>query len=291
MRGLENKAVVVTGSSRGIGAACARQIAALGGMVVVNGTDEAAAAAVAREIRADGGHAAVHAGDLSQWDAAAAVIDTCISHFGRIDGLVNNAGISRLDLIDEIDPEEFRHVLEVNVLSAAYCASHALRAMRRQGAGTVINITSGSHAGVQAMSAYTASKGAIASLTYTWAMEFAGTGVRVNAVAPRAQTGMSAETIRYRTSKGMPLLTATPAAETNAPLVAYLLSDAAAGINGQVFRIDGRELALMTHPALHHPVLVRDEWTYEAVAEAFATDLSHRQMPLGVARLDAKPVR
>jgi NAD(P)-dependent dehydrogenase (short-subunit alcohol dehydrogenase family) len=291
MNELAGKAVIVTGSSRGIGAVCARAIAARGAAVVVNGTDAAAVAAMVAEIAAAGGRCAGHVGDISDWRQAEALVATCLDSFGAIDGLVNNAGISLLDLIDEIDPEEFRRVLDVNVLSTAYCASHALRAMRKQGRGTVINITSGSHAGVQAMSAYTASKGAIASLTYTWAMEFAGTGIRINAVAPRAQTGMSAETTRYRTAKGMGLLTPTPAAETNAPLVEFLLSDEAAGINGQVFRIDGRELALMTHPALHHPVLVRDEWTFDAVRQAFAADFSQRAMPLGVARLDAKVVR
>lgn len=291
MKELDGKAIVITGSSRGIGAACARGAAARGAAIVVNGTDAEKTAEVVREIVGAGGRAVAEIGDVSDWQFAGRLIERCIAAFGRIDGLVNNAGLSRLDLIDEIDPDEFRRVIQINILGTAYCASHAIKAMKRQNSGSVVNITSGSQAGVQAMSAYTGSKGAIASMTYSWAMECADTGIRVNAVAPRAQTGMSAETIRYRTRKGMALLAPTPSAESNVAVIEYLLSDRSKDIRGQVFRIDGRQLSMMTHPALHHPSLVRDEWTFDAVSEAFERDFAKRQQPLGVAHLEAKVVK
>ncbi len=288
MKELDGKAVVITGSSRGIGAACARSAASRGAAIVVNGTDAAKCDEVVQAIKAAGGQAVAEIGDVADWSFAGRLIRRCIAEFGKIDGLVNNAGLSRLDLIDEIDPDEFRKVVEINILGTAYCASHAIKAMKRQNSGSVVNITSGSQAGVQAMSAYTGTKGAIASMTYSWAMECAETGVRINAVAPRAQTGMSAETIRYRTRKGMTQLAPTPTAESNTGIIDYLLSDQGRDIRGQVFRIDGRLLSMMTHPALLNPSLTRDEWTFEAVAEAFATDLSKRQQPLGVVTMDAK---
>src|SRR6201999_2391548 len=117
---------------------------------------------------------------------------------------------------------------------------------------------------------YGASKGGVASLTYTWAVELADRGIRVNAVSPMAgNTGMADDTAAYWAGRGIDRaalakhgLAVMPPAESNAPVVDFLLSDRAAGINGQVVRIVGTQLSLMTHPAVLYPPRVRDAWTF-----------------------------
>lgn len=139
------------------------------------------------------------------------------------------------------------------------------------------------------MGIYGATKGAVASFTYAWAAEVAGSGVRVNAISPIGLTRMSEANDRYRAQKGLPVYLRTPApAEANVPVACFLLSDEASRINGQVVRIEGRLLSLMTHPAVLVPVLERDEWTFEAVCEAFRSNLAQRQLPTGVVGLRAE---
>jgi hypothetical protein len=122
----------------------------------------------------------------------------------------------------------------------------------------------------------------VASATYAWAEELRGSGVRVNAVSPQARTRMSDITADFLSSHGLPLYPGTqPEPEANAPAVVYLLSDAASGVTGQIVRIEGRQLALMTHPCVLLPFPTREEWTAETVAEAFAADLAARQQPVG----------
>lgn len=280
---LDGRAVVVTGAGRGLGAAYARLAAAQGASVVVNDVDCGHADRVAGEIRAAGGRAVPDGSDIADWAGAGQVIERCLAEFGALDGLVNNAGIFRLAGPREQDPEEFRQVLAVNLLGTAYCGTHAIRVMLDRGAGSVVNVTSGSHAGAAGMAAYGASKGGVASLTYCWAADLAGTGVRVNAVSPNAQTRMAAAFERYLGPRAKGQNIGKPTG-MNAPAVVYLLSDAASGVHGQVVRIDGEELSLMTHPAVLGPVLRSPQWTVEAVAAAFAGELSARSQPLGVHR-------
>lgn len=274
---LGGKAVVVTGAGRGLGAAYARLAVAEGASVLVNDVDAAAGTAVAEEIGA-----AFDGSDIASWDGAGAVIEACRREYGRVDGLVNNAAIFRLADPLEQDPDEFRAVVEVNLLGSAYCGLHAIRAMLEQGGGgSIVNVTSGSHAGSRALAAYGASKGGVASLTYCWAADLTGTGVRVNAVSPNAHTRMADSYERYLGDRAVGQ-NVGKAPETNAPAIVYLLSDAASGITGQLVRIDGDELSLMTHPGVAAPAVRLSDWTVDAVAAAFARDLAHRQQPLGV---------
>jgi hypothetical protein len=123
----------------------------------------------------------------------------------------------------------------------------------------------------------------VASLTYCWAVEVAGTGVRVNAVSPNAQTRMADEFERFLGERAQGQnVGKSPAA--NAPAVIYLLSDAAAAINGQVVRIDGDELSLMTHPGVVEPTQHIPQWTPASVAEAFQQGLAAQAQPLGINR-------
>lgn len=279
---LTGRAVVITGAGRGIGAACARAAAALGAAVVVNDIDAPAAEEVAAGIRQAGGRAVAHACDIVQWDQASALVERCVAEFGAIDGLVNNAGLFRMERLDEATEATCRAMLDVNVLGTMYCAAHALRAMQRQGRGAIVNVTSGAQCGLAAMGAYGASKGAVASLTYTWAAELAGTPIRVNALSPSGATQMGQLNERYYRERGTPIAPNPNTPENNAPVVCFLLSDAAAGVHGQVVRIHGQKLSLMSHPAVLEPVQQREQWTADAIAEAFDRVLRQHLQPVGL---------
>jgi NAD(P)-dependent dehydrogenase (short-subunit alcohol dehydrogenase family) len=281
---LTGKAVAVTGAGRGLGAAYARLAAAEGASVLVNDVDRALAGQLVEEIRGAGGRAEADASDIATWSGAGRLVEHCVEAFGAIDGLVNNAGIFRMADPRDADPATFRAVIEVNLLGSAYCGLHAISAMLDKGSGSIVNVTSGSQAGSASMAAYGASKGGVASLTYCWALDLAGTGVRVNAVSPNANTRMAQEFERFL-GEAAPGQNVHKTAESNAPAVVYLLSDAAAGINGQVVRIDGDELSLMAHPAVVGTGLRDDNWTVDAVAAAFTGTLAAQAQPLGLHRV------
>jgi NAD(P)-dependent dehydrogenase (short-subunit alcohol dehydrogenase family) len=203
---------------------------------------------------------------------------------------VNNAGLFRMARVDEQTEDDLRQLVEVNVLGTAFCGVHAARRMLARGRGSIVNVTSGAHAGIAAMGAYGATKGAVASLTYNWAIDLGGSGVRVNAVSPMARSRMVDTTARYFESRQLPMYPGElPPPEANAPVVIYLLSDAAEGVHGQIVRIEGRQLSLLTHPAVMVPVLEADEWTIARVSDAFDRDLKQRQFPLGLLGMSAQP--
>jgi NAD(P)-dependent dehydrogenase (short-subunit alcohol dehydrogenase family) len=281
---LAGKAVAITGAGRGLGAAYARLAAAEGAAVLVNDVDRAQAVEVVDQIRAAGGRAEADASDIATWSGAGRLVEHCAEAFGAIDGLVNNAGIFRMARPREQDPATFRAVIEVNLLGTAYCGLHAIAAMLDQGRGSIVNVTSGAHAGSLSMAAYGASKGGVASLTYCWAADLADTGVRVNAVSPNANTRMAQEFERFLgdQAQGQNI---DKSAESNAPAVVYLLSDASAAVNGQVVRIDGDELSLMSHPTVLGKGLRNPQWTVEDVARAFSTELAAQAQPLGLRRV------
>lgn len=279
---LEGKSVVVTGAGRGIGAAYAEHLATLGAAVVVNDVDRPEAEATVARIRDAGGQALAHPGTVSDWQTAAELIHACVGRFGRIDGLVNNAGVFHAATAEQETEEGVRRMVEVNVLGTMFCGIHALRQMLSQGGGSLVNITSGSQSGAAGLGIYGATKGAVASLTYSWALDTAGTGVRVNALSPNAQTRMARVYEAWRGTVGVGQNDGKDAAN-NAPAVAFLLSDAARDIHGQVLRVDGPDLTLMTHPRLVAPVARRDVWTIDDVAEAFHGQLRAHLQPVGLA--------
>lgn len=285
MKALEGKAVVITGAGSGLGAAYARHAAALGASIVVNDIIAQAADATVSAIRAAGGTAIAHAGDVSSWSFAESLVDACVESFGSITGIVNNAGILRLGKILDFTEADLRQMIEVNLIGTAACASHAARRMLASGkGGSIINVASGSQAGDIALGGYSATKGGIASLTYSWAMELRGTGIRVNALSPLAETAMAAQNKALMAEQAASRevhYAALPDPEINAPVVSFLLSDAAKDINGQVVRIAGQQLSYVTHPLIADPVLAGD-WNYDAVNAAFADTLAERQQPLGL---------
>jgi NAD(P)-dependent dehydrogenase (short-subunit alcohol dehydrogenase family) len=285
---LEGKAVVVTGAGRGLGAAYARLAARQGAAVVVNDIDPAEALGVVERIADEGGRAVGHVGDVASWADAENLITRCVEEFGRLDGLVNNAGIIRVGRPEGMREADYRDVMEVNVLGPCYCGTHAMRHMLNEGHGVIVNVTSGAQAGSPLLAAYGASKGAIASLTFSWAMDLAGTGVRVNAISPMADTRMFDPRLRVdEAAAGQP---PGPQPEDNAPLVVYLLSDRSRHLNGQVVRIDGTRLSLMTHPSILEPVLSAGHWSVESIAEAFREELDDHVVALGVQRVSQRAV-
>ncbi|WP_432283477.1 SDR family oxidoreductase [Aminobacter sp. BA135] len=285
MNTLQGKSVVVTGAGSGLGAAYARHVASLGAAVVVNDINAEAAQSTVESIVASGGKAVAHAGDISSWNYAQSLVDACIDAFGAITGIVNNAGILRIGKILDLTETDMRRMVEINLIGTAACASHAARRMLAAGrGGSIINVASGSQAGDVALGGYGATKGGVASLTYSWAMELRGTGVRVNALSPLAETAMAAQNKALMAEQAASRevhYAALPDADVNAPVVSFLLSDAAEKINGQVVRIAGKQLSFVTHPLIADPVLEGD-WSYAAVAEAFAGALAGNQQPLGL---------
>jgi NAD(P)-dependent dehydrogenase (short-subunit alcohol dehydrogenase family) len=261
LRALAGKAIVVTGAGRGLGAAYAIDAAGQGASVVINDIDAPLAEEMALSIRAGGGTAVAHEADVSQWSSAAELVQRCVDEFGAIDGLVNNAGIAAYAWPQDQDERSFRAVIEVNVLGTAFCGVHAIRRMVAQQHGSIVNIVSGAQMGMPGAGAYSASKGAIASLTYSWAKDVSGAGVRVNAISPLAHTRM--ETMYADFIGGEAFPESVDDAESIAPLVTYLLSDHAIAINGRVLRFNGHDINLVSPPAILRPRATDRHWTLD----------------------------
>jgi NAD(P)-dependent dehydrogenase (short-subunit alcohol dehydrogenase family) len=260
---LDGKAVIVTGAGRGLGEAYARHAAASGARLVVN--DIEGADAVVASIVAAGGEAVALTGSVTDPSVASALVELCTASFGRVDGLVNNAGVTHFAQPWEDEPDVLRSVIEVNVLGTLYCGTAAAKVMR---GGSIVNVVSGAMLGRADAAAYSASKGAIASLTSSWAGSLAARDVRVNAVAPLAWTPMMdldprAGQISSRDQ--------TP--DKMAPLVTYLLGDRARGVTGQLVRFLPDKLHVISQHAVKQPVLIRDSWDVDAIADAFDHEL------------------
>ena len=262
---LEGKAVVVTGAGRGLGEAFAVHVAQAGGSVVVNDIDVELAERTAENIREHGGRAVASGHTVADPTQAQAIIDLCVATFGTIDGLVNNAGLNYEALPWEEDVEQVRDLVEVNVLGVMYTGMAAIKAMRTQpGGGSIVNISSGASLGQRKLGVYAASKGAVASLTYSWALDLEDAGIRVNAVCPLAHTRMVWKSERS--------LRACPPDHTPskiAPVVLFLLGTGSSGITGQMIRCNGPQLHVMGQPFLKAPILERQVWDTDTVQRAF----------------------
>jgi NAD(P)-dependent dehydrogenase (short-subunit alcohol dehydrogenase family) len=267
-----------------LGAGYALAVAEAGGNVVVNDIDPESADRVAKRITAGGARAVAHPANVADWGDARGLVERCVAEFGAIDGLVNNAGILRCATIEEQDEAAFRECLEVNILGTAFPGIHAARQMLAQHGGSIVNVSSMNQCGHQHVSAYGASKGGASSLTYAWAAELGGRGVRVNAISPRARSGQTRQLEEYYHGHN-PENAEYPSEAHNAAVVVFLLSDAAAGVNGQIVRVQSEQLTLITHPAMAYPSvqITVGELTAEFVEHAFDESLRERQFPVGIA--------
>lgn len=279
-----DRSVLVTGAGRGLGAAYARHLAARGWAVVVNDVEEEAASAVAERIRDDGGTAVAHAADVGDWDDAAALVTTAVDAFGRLDGVVNNAGVFHLAEAQEETEARLRRIVAVNLLGTMFVGTHAIAWMRDHGGGAIVNVVSGAQSGMAHLGAYGATKGGIASLTYAWAVEQADHGIRVNAVSPNAHTRMAdAFAARFGEQAVRSNLQLRP--EGNAPTVAWLLSEQA-GVTGQVLRVDGTDLSVTSHPRRLPPVAHGAAASEASVAAAVSGQLRPNLQDVGLGRVD-----
>ena len=238
------RAALVTGGGRGIGRAVCLALAAAGFDVAVNYAASAAAAEqTAADCRALGVQAVALQADVTDPAACQALVDTAAKTFGRLDVLVNNAGVTADKLILRMQEEDFDKVISANLKGAFFCCKAACKLMMRQRYGRIVNISSvvGLH-GNAGQSNYAASKAGLIGLTKSLAKEFAARGVTVNAVAPGfIETDMTAA---MPEAAKQAALASVPAGHTGAPedvaaAVAFLAGENAAYITGQVLCVDG----------------------------------------------------
>ena len=241
---LTGKAALVTGGSRGIGRAIAHRLATQGADIAFSYRgNEAAAKEAAAEIEALGRRAAAIQGDVSDPESAEAVVKAALDAYGKVDNLVNNAGITRDDLIMRMSIDAFREVLETNLFGAFYMTKAVTRPMLKAKGGRIVNITSVSgQAGQMGQANYSSAKAGLIGLTKATARELASRSITCNAVAPgfvlTELTSALPEALQTE------LINRTPlgrfgTTEEIANAVAFLASDEAAYITGQVLAVDG----------------------------------------------------
>ncbi|HIX15568.1 MAG TPA: 3-oxoacyl-[acyl-carrier-protein] reductase [Candidatus Hungatella pullicola] len=241
---LNGKVAVVTGASRGIGKAIAVKLAKEGATVIVNYNGSAARAEeVVNQILAEGGQAEAVQCNVSEFDEAAQLMDGVIKKYGRVDILVNNAGITRDNLLMKMSEEDFDAVINTNLKGVFNCMKHVSRQMIKQKSGRIINISSVSGIlGNAGQINYCAAKAGVIGMTKSFAREVASRGITVNAVAPGfIQTEMTevlSDAVKAAATEQIPMKH-FGTTENIADAVAFLASDAASYITGQVLSVDG----------------------------------------------------
>jgi NAD(P)-dependent dehydrogenase (short-subunit alcohol dehydrogenase family) len=247
---LQGKVLVVTGSTQGLGAAIARRAVALGAAgIVVCGRDRPRGAAVCDELAALGGEAVFVAADLGDAAQCRTIIHACAERFGRLDGLVNSAGLSSRGTLDDTSVELWDQLFAVNVRAPFVLMQEAARLMRRAGAGgSVVNIiTMASHGGEPVLTGYAASKSALATLTRNAGYQLQPDRIRVNGLNIGWTATEGEDAVQTGGSQPPDWRAAADAAspfgrllrpEDIAPMVTYLLSDAAAMVTGSVIDFD-----------------------------------------------------
>jgi 3-oxoacyl-[acyl-carrier protein] reductase len=245
---LAGQTAVVSGGSRGVGRAVAELFCELGAAVVVNGRDADAVEETVAAITASGGQATAVVGAANEEAIATALIDKCISAFGRLDILINCAGVAEppASSILDISPEEFDHLIGAHLGTAFHTCRIAARLMAAQGHGAIINTSSVAFLGDYGGTGYPAGKGAVNALTLAIAAELKSAGVRANVVCPGARTRLSTgvdyeQHIEDLHRRGLldevtmrASLDSAPA-EFVAPIYAYLASELARDVTGQIF--------------------------------------------------------
>ncbi len=275
---LKNKVVVVTGAGGGIGRGIALGMAAAGAKVVVNdigvslegsGGDAGPAQQVVNEIVAAGGQAVASTDSVADPAGANRIIQCALDHFGRIDGVVNNAGNLRDRMFHKMSEEEWRAVLDVHLNGSFYVSRAAANYFRDQESGAYVHMTSTSGLiGNFGQANYSAAKMGIVGLSKAIALDMARYNVRSNCIAPFAWSRMTSS-IPANTPEEIARVEKLKKMEAGkiAPLAVYLVSDAAKDVTAQIFAVRANEIMLFSQPRPVRSVHLSDGWTPEAVAE------------------------
>ncbi len=247
---LEGKIAVVTGAARGIGAACARRFAAEGAAVVIGDILEEQGEATAQSIRNAGGAAAFVACDTGDGPQARALIAETLSRHGRIDVLVNNAGIFTIADFLDVTEEDFDRVLRVNLRGYFLVGQAAARAMADAGSGSIVNMSSvNAEMAIDSIAAYVVSKGGVNQLTSVMSLALAPKGIRVNAIGPGTiLTELSGSLLTDEAARRR-VLSRTPMGRVGQPeevagIAVFLASDDSSYVTGQVIYADGGRMRL-----------------------------------------------
>ena len=285
-RCLSGRAIVVTGAGRGIGREIAILAAAHGASVVVNdvgagtdgaGGDQSPAAEVVGAIEAAGGRAVANYGDVTDPEAAERIISDAISAFGRIDGVVNNAGILRDRIFHKMSYEEFRSVIDVHLMGSFNVSRAAAAHFKEQQSGAMVHLTSASGlVGNYGQANYAAAKLGIVGISKSIALDMERFCVRSNAVCPFAwsrmigsiPTNTPEELARVEKLKAM-------SPDKIAPVVVFLLSELAAKVTGQIFAVRKNEVMLMSQSRPLRSVQRDGGWTPELLAEQLVPSMRH----------------
>ena len=274
---LEGKVVLVTGAGGGIGRDIALQCAAQGAKLVVNdlgasvageGGDAGPAQRVVEEIRAAGGEATANTDSVSDVTSANRMVQTALDVFGRIDAVVNNAGILRDRFFHKMSVDEFDAVIKVHLYGGFYVSRAAANHFKEQGSGAYVHMTSTSGLiGNFGQANYAAAKLGIAALSKSIALDMQKFNVRSNCIAPFAWSRMigsiPTETPEEK-ARVARIQQMTPA--KIAPIAVYLASDAAHEVTGQIFAVRNNEIFLMSQPRPERSVHRSEGWTPETVA-------------------------
>lgn len=283
----QGRVVIVTGAGQGLGREHALAFAADGAQVVVNDVGESAEA-VAAEIRSTGGTAVASAGDVSDWAYAESLVGKAIAEFGRLDALVNNAGINRDRMLASMSEQEWDLVLRVDLKGHFAPMRHAVaywRDQSKQGnpvAARIVNTSSGAGLmGSVGQGNYGAAKAGIAVLTQIAAVEFARYGVTVNAIAPSARTPMTEPVFGERMKAPESGFDAHHPGNVS-PLVVWLASADSADVTGRVFEIEGGTVSV-ADGWQHGPAVTKDErWGVTEIGAAVREVIARASAPAPV---------
>lgn len=288
---LEGKVVAVTGAGNGIGRACAIECAQQGALVVVNdygvtadgeASDDSPAGRVVAEIEAAGGKAVANFANIADPVQAASIIEDGVKAFGRIDGVVNCAGILRDRIFHKLSQQDWDMVINVNLNGYFYVAKAAANYFRDQGSGSYVHFSSSSGViGNFGQANYSAAKMGVVGLSNSIALDMQRFGVRSNCILPFAWSRMTA-TIPTDTEEGRARVEKvkqmTP--EKISPLVAYLLSDKAEGVTGQILAVRKDEIFLMRRPEIHRSMHRDGGWNVETIEKELMPALKPSMGPL-----------
>jgi NAD(P)-dependent dehydrogenase (short-subunit alcohol dehydrogenase family) len=274
---LDGKTVIVTGAGRGIGRDFALVMAAEGANVVVNdlggdatgeGADLSPAQQVVEEIRAAGGKAVVNGDSVASWEGANRIIKTAVDAFGTVHGVVNNAGILRDRIFHQMSVDEWKAVIDVHLNGSFYMARAVAPIFRSEGRGRFVHMTSTSGLiGNFGQANYAAAKLGIVGLSKSIALDMQRYGVTSNCISPFAWSRLIG-TIPTDTPEQAARVERMKTMETGkiAPLAAFLMSDAAAEVSGQIFGVRANEIFLMGQSRPIRSVHRAEGWTPDTVA-------------------------